>query len=129
MITKFKLTIGWTKIFIAFVLLSSVFSFGATAQNNNGKPMDAKALTDLIGELKEIVANSGANEKDAARVADRWNKRTDLTGKTKKEVIDLVYQDVKAVIKDSGALYQIYSQFSFYKKIPDESPNADTQKP
>ena len=127
MITKFKTTIGWTKIFIAFVLLSSVFSFSVTAQTNSGKAMDAKALTALVGELKGVIANSGANEKDTALVADRWNKRKDLTGKTRKEVINLLYQDVKAVIKDSGIQYQIYSMFSFYKQMPDDSFSAQAK--
>lgn len=33
----------------------------------------------------------------------------------------------KSVIKDSGTQHQIYSIFSFYERIPDESPSAQTQ--
>jgi hypothetical protein len=124
----FKTGIDWTKVFIAFVLLCSVFGFSVTAQTNDAKPMTDKALTALIEELKGVVARSGPDEKDAALVADRWDKRTDLKGKTKKEVINLLFQDVKAVIKDSGIQYEIGSTFSFYKNIPDESQPADTQK-
>ena len=128
MMTIFKTNINWTKLAIAFVLLFFAFSFSSTAQTNSDKPMSATALTGLIDELKGVVLKSGADEKAAALVADRWNKRTDLKGKTKKEVINLLYQDVKAVITDSGIQYQIYSIFSFYKQIPDESPAAETQK-
>ncbi|MDQ3129155.1 MAG: hypothetical protein M3Q99_00135 [Acidobacteriota bacterium] len=108
--------------------MCSVFGFTAMAQTNPDKPLDTKSLAALVEELKGIVAKSSPNEKDAELVADRWGKRTDLRGKTKKEVINLLYQDVKAVITDSGIQYQIYSIFSFYKQIPDEPPSDLTQK-
>lgn len=117
----------WTKLVIAFVVIGSVFSFEATAQTKSDKPLDAKSLAALITELKEVVSKNTPDEKDAALVAEKWDKRKDLAGKTKKEVINLLYADVKSVIKDSGVLYQIYSMFSFYKQIPDES-FAQTQK-
>jgi len=98
------------------------------AQTKPDKPLDAKALTALVEELKGVVAKSSPDQKDTASVAERWDKRKDLAGKTKKEVINLLYEDVKSVIKDSGTLYQIYSIFSFYKQIPDEPPSAQTQK-
>jgi hypothetical protein len=91
------------------------------AQTNSDQPLDATALTALVGELTEVVAKATPDPKEAASVSARWDKRTDLAGKTKKEVINLLYQDVKAVIKDSGTQYQIYSIFSFYKRIPDDS--------
>ena len=113
--------INWTKLTVAFVLLCSMFGFSVRAQTNDAQPMIDTARTALIEELKGVVARSTPDEKDAALVAERWDKRTDLKGKTKKEVINLLFGDVKAVIKDSGTLYQIYSIFSFYKRIPDDS--------
>ncbi len=128
MMTTFKTTLGWTKIFIAFVFLFSLFGRSLTAQTDFDKPLEAKRRAGLLTELKEVVAKSGTTEKDAALVAQMWDKRTDLAGKTKKEVISLLYQDVKAVITDSGIQYQIYSIFSAYKQIPDESLSAETPK-
>ena len=125
----FKTRTTWTKLAIAFLLLSSAFSFGATAQTNSDKPMDAKSLAALIKELKEVVSKNTPDEKDAALVAEKWDARKDLAGKTKKEVINLLFEDVRSVIKDSGIHYQIYSIFSFYKRIPDQSPSAQSQKP
>lgn len=112
----------------ALLLLCSMFSLSAMAQTDSDKPMDAKSLTALIAELKEVVSKNTPDEKESKLVAEKWDKRKDLAGKTKKEVINLLYGDVKSVIKDSGILYQIYSMFSFYKRIPDESPSAQTQK-
>jgi len=116
-----KTRINRTKFIAALGLMCSVFGFTAMAQTNFDKPLDAKALTAVVAELKEVVAKSSPNEKETASVAAKWDARKDLAGKTKKEVIDLLYQDVKAVVKDSGTLYQIYSMFSVYKRMPDES--------
>jgi hypothetical protein len=108
----------------ALMFMFSVFGLTATAQTNPDKALDAKAVTALIGELKEVVSNSTPDTNDAAMVAEKWNARKDLVGKTRKDVINLLYTDVKSVVKDSGALYQIYSMFSFYKTIPDEPQSA-----
>ena len=119
--------IRWTKLMAALALLCSMCSFSAPAQTD--KPLDAKSLTALVKELKEVVSRSAPDQKEAAAVAGRWDKRKDLAGKTKKEVINLLFEDVKSVIKDSGTLYQIYSMFSLYKRMPDDSPSAQAQKP
>ena len=124
----FKKGINWTKLGMASVIICSVLSSGAIAQTKPEKPLDAKSRAALIEELKEVVARTAPDEKDARSVGEKWDARQDLTGKTKSEVINLLFEDVKSVIKDSGAHYQIYSIFSFYKQIPDESPAAQTQK-
>lgn len=82
--------------------------------------MDTKALANLIKEFKGIVSKASPEKNEANLVSEKWDERKDLAGKTKSEVIELLYNDVKTVIKDSGTQYQIYSIFSFYKTIPDE---------
>jgi kynurenine formamidase len=91
-----------------------------TETNGTDVPMEAKALAALIKELKEVVSKNSPDKNESKLVADKWDKRKDLAGKTKSEVIELLFEDVKSVIKDSGIQYQIYSVFSFYKNIPDE---------
>ncbi len=83
----FKKGNNWTKLIAALVFMCSVFGFTAMAQTKPDKPLDTKSHAALVEELKGIVAKSSPNEKDAELVADRWGKRTDLRGKTKKEVI------------------------------------------
>ena len=95
-------------------------------QENAGRSMTKESLESLITELKEVVYKNSPNKKEAETVAERWNKRKDLAGRTKSEVIELLFEDVKAVIKDSGTQYQIYSIFSFYKTIPDKVSSVQT---
>ena len=111
----------------ALIFLCSIFSLSAMAQ----KPMAAKALAGLITECKEVVSNNSPNQNDAKLIGEKWDKRKDLAGKIKSQVINLLYDDVKSVIKDSGVQYQIYSIFSFYKQIPDEqfSGKTDSKQP
>lgn len=113
-----------TKLIIVLSLMFSLFSLSALAQD---KPMSAQALGDLITNLKEVVSKNSPDEKDAQLVGAKWDKRKDLTGKSKSVVINLLYQDVKAVIKDSGVQYQIYSIFSFYKQIPDKQADSEAE--
>lgn len=107
---------NWTKL-VVLSLMFSVFSVSALAQD---KPLTANALAGLITELKEVVSRNARDQNDVQLIGEKWDKRKDLTGKTKSTVIELLYDDVKTVIKDSGVQYQIYSIFSFTKQIPDE---------
>ena len=105
----------------ALALWFSVFGLTALAQTNSEKPMSANALSSLVKEFKEIVSRMSPDANEAAMVGEKWDARNDLAGKTKNDVIKLLFQDVRAVIKDSGTLYQIYSMFAFYKHIPYET--------
>ncbi len=109
-----------TNLIIALMFIFSMFSFSVIAQTNDYKPLDAKALTALVKELKGVVSRTESDAKKSAAVAEKWDKRQDLAGKTKEQVIDLLYEDVKSVVTNSGTKYEVYSIFSFYKTIPDD---------
>jgi hypothetical protein len=115
---------NWTKLGLVLSLMFSVFSLRAIAQD---KPLTANALAGLITELKEVVFKNTPNQNEAKLVSAKWDKRKDLAGKSKSAVINLLWADVKTVIKDSGVQYQIYSIFSFTKQIPDEQFDKSNQ--
>ena len=121
--------ISWKKLIVTFALMCSISGYSAMAQTDSDKPLDAKSLTALVDELKEVVSKTALDENNAALVAEKWDMREDLAGKTKGEVINLLFEDVRAVIRDAGIQYQLYSIFSFYKRIPNEALSAQTQKP
>jgi len=123
-----KTRLKWANLPVALVLLFSVSNLNALAQTNSDKPLKAKSLAVLVEDLKVVVSNSTPDQKDTVAVAEKWAARKDLAGKTKADVINLLFEDFKSVIKDSGVRYQIYSIFSFYKQIPEESSSDQTQK-
>ncbi len=123
-----KNTKNWTKLALVLSLICSICSINALAQEQ----MNAKALAALIVELKEVISKNARNENDATLIGKKWDARKDLSGKNRVDVIELLFEDVKSVITDSGVQYQIYSIFSFYGTIPDDfkptNENADSVK-
>ena len=75
---------------LAMLLWCSMPGSSVRAQTNSDRPLDAAALTALVGELKEVVEKSTPDPKEAAAVSARWDGRTDLAGKTRKEVVNLL---------------------------------------
>lgn len=106
---------------IAALFLCSIFSFSIIAQDN---PLNSQQLTNLISGLKnalqenlKIIENTDGKQYRA--ITQKWDARQDLEGKSKREVIDLLYQDVKSVVTNSEMRYQISQVFSFYERMPD----------
>jgi hypothetical protein len=113
---------------IAFLVAFSVLAVGVIARTTADTPLDARSLSSLVEELKGVVSRTAPDQNEAAMVASKWNKRKDLAGKTRSKVIDMLFTDVRAVIKDSGTLYQLYSMFAFYKTIPDKPASSVAEK-
>lgn len=113
--------INWTKSAVVLALLCAAFSFIAIAQTDTGKPLDAKTLAALVAELKGVVARTATQAGEAAMVARKWDARRDLAGKTKLAVINLLFEDVRSSVNDSGTQYQISSMFGMYKIMPDDA--------
>ncbi|HQU83797.1 MAG TPA: FISUMP domain-containing protein [Pyrinomonadaceae bacterium] len=86
--------------------------------------MNAQQLANLVKGLKEALQENlqiveGKGGAQYAAVTKKWDARRDLAGKSKGKVIDLLYEDVKSVVKNSETRYQISQVFSFYDKMPD----------
>lgn len=117
------------RIFILTALMS-LCSFAAAAQDTD-KPMTADRMARMVTELKGVVRRTANDDAASDKICKRWDARKDLKGKAKNAIIDLLYTDVKAIIKDSGKRYQIYSIFSMYRQMPDDKfdkkdPEADS---
>jgi hypothetical protein len=116
-----------TMILLVLGLLA-ISGISVSAQTAD-RPLDAGSMAALVKELKEVVSNSAPVPSEAAAVAEKFDKHTDLVGKTKRQAIDMLWADVKSVITDSGTRYQIYSIFAFSKTIPDAMFSPKAPKP
>lgn len=106
---------------IAALFLCSIFSFSIIAQDN---PLTEQQLTNLVSGLKGALQENlqvieGKGGKQYTAITQKWDARQDLAGKSKSQVIDLLYQDVKSVVTNSEMRYQISQVFSFYERMPD----------
>lgn len=105
---------------IGALVLCSMLGFSAVAQEN---PLNAQQLSNLIaglkGALKENLAMIATGDKNLKAITQKWDARKDLSGKSKRQVIDLLFQDVKTEVTNPEMQYQISQVFSFYKRMPD----------
>ena len=128
---KIKKGSDWTKLLIVLSLVCSVFSLSVNAQTDSDKPLNAQQLANLKTGLKEVLQeNLAVAEKDGKKytaITRKWDARKDLAGKSKTQVINSMYRDVKSVVTDSGMQYQISSIFSMYKQMPDEQFSGQTK--
>lgn len=108
---------NWVRLAAALVFIILTVSLSASAQDNSDEPMGEKAAAALVKELDGVVKRLSPDKEEARQVCEKWYKRKNLGKKTRSQVIDLLFEDVKSVIKDSGTQYQIYSTFSFYKNV------------
>lgn len=122
----FKMTVTWTRSAVALAIFTVLCSFSVMGQNATDKPLDAKTLAALVAELKGVVARTATEPGESDAVARKWDARTDLAGKTKLAVINLLFQDVRSSVKDSGTQYQINSMFGMYKLMPDDAIKSET---
>lgn len=115
------------KKYIYITLALVVLAFPAAAQN---AVLNSQQLSNLIvglkGALSENLAPVSGGQASYTAIAQRWDARRDLGGKSKKQVIDLLYTDVEAVIKSPAIRYQVNQVFALYDRMPDSQFNAKT---
>ncbi len=120
---KHRNKLHWTRSAVVLALVSLTLCFSVFGQNKSDEPMGEEAAAKLVVELKGIVTRVSPDKEEAKLVIEKWDKRRHLGCKTKSEVIELLFEDVKSVIKDAGTQYQIYSMFSFYKNEKHDDPD------
>jgi len=114
---------------LLLLVLMAITGNSVAAQTAAARPLDAASMGALVMELKGVVSKTATVESEAAMVGEKFDKHTDLAGKTKVQAIDMLWADVKSVITDSGLRYQLYSIFAFYKTMPDSTFSPKVTKP
>ncbi|HMT07793.1 MAG TPA: FISUMP domain-containing protein [Pyrinomonadaceae bacterium] len=115
------------KKYLYIILALVVLAFPAAAQN---AVLNAQQLGNLVvglkGALKENLTPIANGQASYTAITQRWDARRDLSGKSKKQVIDLLYTDVEAVIKSPAIRYQVNQVFALYDRMPDSQFSAKT---
>lgn len=123
----FKQGVSKTKIIIALLILCTAFSFNAFAQDD--QVLDKESAEALIEELQTDVASvfedANVDESIAEALGKKWEER-DLVGKTRKEAIELLYEDLKSVYTDEEKLKEI---LELWNTPLDTSQEDETDKP
>jgi cold shock protein len=125
----FKTKFNWTKLAIALVLMCLVFSFSAMAQNTSNDPLDAEAVAALIEELTDGLPDLIEDEAQVTAITEKWEARKDLAGKTKAQILNLLFADVKSVIEDKDTQDNIWKNWAEEEKSEEETPVETPQQP
>jgi cold shock protein len=125
----FKTGINWAKQVIALVLMCLMFGFSAMAQDNSNKPLDEDGMTALVDELTNGLSDLIEDEDQVTAITDKWDAREDLAGKTRKQILNLLFADVKSIIKDKKAQDSIWKAWTGETSSALETPTASSQKP
>jgi CspA family cold shock protein len=132
MINPGKTGMNWTKRAMALVLLGSMFSFIAMAQTKPEKPLAKAAADALVGELKEGLADLIEDEEAVAAIIEKWEARN-LAGKTRTQILNLLFADVKSVVADKETLDGVWEDWQEVgldeEEAEEETPVATPQKP
>lgn len=116
--------ITWTKLVIGLGLMCLMLSFGALAQTNPEKPLDEDAVSELFGELTAGLTSVIEDEAQIDAITAKWEAREELGGKTKSQILKLLFDDVKSVVKDQQTQNKIWSTWNQNEEIVDQAPVA-----
>ena len=102
-----KSRMNWTRSAIAFTLLCAVFSFSLIAQDAVKPDLDAAAA--LVQRLTDGLPDLIDNEEQVTAIVEKWEARQGLSGKTKSQILNLLFADVKSVVKDKETQDSIWT--------------------
>jgi cold shock protein len=121
--------INWTKLVMALLLMCSMFGLSAMAQTNLNATLDAKGVTALIEELTDGLPDLIEDEGVITAITEKWEAREDLAGKTKAQILKLLFEDVRSVVEDEDTRDNIWKNWTEEEKGEDETPVETPQKP
>ncbi len=107
---------------LALGLMCLTLSFGAIAQTNAERPLDEDAVAELFGELTDGVSSVIEDEAQINAITGKWEAREDLVGKTKTQILKLLFADVKSVVKAQDAQNKIWSAWNQNEEIVMQTP-------
>jgi hypothetical protein len=108
----FKTGINWTKPVLALALMCVMFGFGAMAQDNSNTPLDEDAAAALVEELADGLPDLIDDEAAVTKITDKWNAREDLVGKTTAQILNILFADVKSVVRDAETQKNIWDAWT-----------------
>jgi hypothetical protein len=94
------------------LLLCVAFSAGAFGQQIAARTLDDKAVSALLSQLEESLSQLIDDEPMVEQIVDKWESRDDLVGKTRPQILKLVFADVRSVIGDKEALDAIWAAWT-----------------
>jgi len=103
-------------IVVAFVVLSTVAVFSQTRE----VPLNQEQAEAVVEEAGRSVMEVIDDEELLTAISEKWGAREDLEGKTKSQILRLLFADVQAVITNPETRTQIWK--AWYPRTPIARP-------
>jgi cold shock protein len=107
----------------------SAKAVSAVPQATPEEPLDDKAVSALIDELKGGLSDQIDDEDQVTAITEEWGAHEDLAGKTRKQILNLLFADVKSIVKDKKAQDSIWKAWTSEEESAVETPTVLPQKP
>lgn len=107
-----RTAISWTKLIIALALLCALFNFSVMAQDDSDEPLDEDAVSALVEELANGLSDLIEDEGQVTAITEKWDAHEDLAGKTRAQILGLLFADVKSVVRDAKTQKNIWDTWT-----------------
>lgn len=97
-----------------------VFSFAGLPQATPERPLNEQQVGQLFEQLETSLKNDVDDEDAVAAILERWENQENLVGKTRTQILQLFFNDVRAVVTDQETRDIIWSNWT--------SPSGDQGK-
>jgi Ricin-type beta-trefoil lectin domain-like len=98
----FKNIADHSKIAVAALLMSLLLGAQVFAQIDRVKPLDEDAVAALVEKLGGLLSHDIKDEDKVSEIINKWGEREDLVGKTQFDIMNMLWGDVKSVLKDTS---------------------------
>ena len=92
--------------------MCAAFCFGATAQDNPNKSLDEESVAALVEELTDGLSDLIEDEAQVTAITEKWDARQGLIGKTKTQILILLFADVESIVKDKETQDSIWNSLN-----------------
>ncbi len=109
---------------VAMFVPSNVGAYSQTAipQATPETPLSEDELSTLLDSLKEGLVELVGDEDKATAIAEKWDAREDLDGKTRKQVLGLLFGDVRSVVSETDVQNKLWAAWNSAPKQKAETP-------
>jgi hypothetical protein len=97
---------------IALVLMCLMFGLTALPQTGQEKPLNAETAAALIEELTDGLPDLIEDEGQVTAIIEKWDARENLAGKTRTQILGLLFADVKSVVRDAETQKNIWDTWT-----------------
>lgn len=123
-----KTWVALLSLLLLFVVSGSAAAAGsggvvaAVPQATPEKPLDAAGVDALLDELKDGLSDVVDNDATVTAIGDKWDAHEDLAGKTRSQILKILFADIRSTVADKAAQTEIWQRWTAGETTAATSP-------